>query len=60
MATLFEEGSSDEDGDLKINKSYAENYNQWREKEEYQKCKYMLIHLIWMTVNLKDRLLCSS
>nr|CAG4637774.1 EOG090X05XL [Chydorus sphaericus] len=44
MATLFEEGSSDEDGDLKINKSYAENYNQWREKEEYQKSNLFFIY----------------
>ena len=24
---------------LKINKSYAENYNKWRQKEELAKCK---------------------
>ncbi len=39
MATLFDEASSDEEGNLKINSNYAEKYNQWREKEEYQKCQ---------------------
>ena len=38
MATLFDENNSDEEGNLKINQSYADKYNQWREKEEYQKC----------------------
>lgn len=38
MATLFDEGSSEDEGKLKINQSYADKYNQWREKEEYQKC----------------------
>lgn len=27
------------DDNLKINKSYAENYNKWRGKEELQRCK---------------------
>jgi hypothetical protein len=36
MATLFDE-ASDEEEDLKINSNYADRYNQWREKEEYQK-----------------------
>jgi hypothetical protein len=39
MATLFDEASSDEEGNLKINSNYAEKYNHWREKEEYQKCQ---------------------
>lgn len=39
MAALFDEGSSDEEGNLKINTNYADKYNQWREKEEYQKLK---------------------
>nr|CAH0107860.1 unnamed protein product [Daphnia galeata] len=39
MATLFDEASSDDEGNLKINSNYAEKYNQWREKEEYQKLK---------------------
>lgn len=52
MATLFDEASSDEEGNLKINSNYAEKYNHWREKEEYQKCQstslnfYVLIYLI--------------
>ena len=37
MASLFDEESSEEEGNLKINSNYAEKYNQWREKEEYQK-----------------------
>ena len=42
MATLFDEDGSDGEGQLKINSSYAERYNQWREKEEYQKRKFSL------------------
>jgi hypothetical protein len=35
---LFEkEGDSDDDGGLKINKNYADRYDRWREKEEYEK-----------------------
>ena len=37
MATLFDEASSDDEAQIKINTGYAEKYNQWREKEEYQK-----------------------
>nr|CAG4649324.1 EOG090X05XL [Scapholeberis mucronata] len=39
MATLFDGDSSEDEGQLKINSGYAEKYNQWREKEEYQKLK---------------------
>nr|CAG4641688.1 EOG090X05XL [Eurycercus lamellatus] len=39
MATLFDEENSEDEGQLKINKSYADRYTQWREKEEYQKLK---------------------
>nr|CAG4648651.1 EOG090X05XL [Polyphemus pediculus] len=40
MSSLFNnEDNSEDENDLKINNSYAENYNQWREKEEYQKLK---------------------
>ena len=42
MATLFDDDVSDEDGNLNINKDYAVRYTQWREKEEYQKCKWKL------------------
>merc|ERR1712038_529271 len=31
--------SEDEDFSFKINKNYAEKYNRWREKEEYEKLK---------------------
>lgn len=37
MATLFDEASSEDESQLKINTNYADKYNQWREKEEYQK-----------------------
>ena len=32
----------DSDFNFKINKSYAEKYNQWRRKEEIQKCKCVI------------------
>ncbi|XP_070381213.1 protein KRI1 homolog isoform X1 [Dermacentor albipictus] len=41
MAALFRGSDSDSDdvGELKLNESYAKNYNRWREKEELQKLK---------------------
>jgi len=41
MATLFNGDNSDSDGEseLKINKDYANIYNNFREKEELHKCK---------------------
>nr|CAD7432669.1 unnamed protein product [Timema monikensis] len=35
----FLENNSDSDLDIKINKNYADRYNTWREKEEFQKLK---------------------
>ena len=51
MATLFDEASSDDEGNLKINSNYAEKYNQWREKEEYQKRQLNLLmsFIFWLT-----------
>ena len=37
MDPLFDKDSPDDDAELKINENYAERYNQWREKEEFQK-----------------------
>ena len=40
---LFEKGGdSDDDGGLKINKNYADRYDRWREKEEYEKRMYQI------------------
>jgi len=39
MATLFNGDNSDSDGELKINKDYADIYNNFREKEELHKCE---------------------
>lgn len=41
MITLFNGNNSDSDEELKINKDYAKNYNNWRQKEELNKCKYI-------------------
>lgn len=42
MATLFDDNGSDDEGQLTINQGYADKYDKWREKEEYQKCKMPL------------------
>nr|CAG4647895.1 EOG090X05XL [Moina brachiata] len=39
MATLFDDNGSDDEGQLTINQGYADKYDKWREKEEYQKLK---------------------
>lgn len=41
LLSLSSDSSSDEDNDvgIKINEKYAQNYNQFREKEVYQKLK---------------------
>ncbi|EZA47646.1 hypothetical protein DMN91_012373 [Ooceraea biroi] len=39
MTTLFNDDNSDSDGELKINESYANIYNNFREKEELHKLK---------------------
>ncbi|CAK9819005.1 Protein KRI1 homolog [Anthophora quadrimaculata] len=39
MSTLFNDDNSDSDGKLKINKSYAKNYDNWRQKEILNKLK---------------------
>lgn len=39
MANLFNGDNSDSEKELKINKDYAKNYNNWRQKEELNKCK---------------------
>lgn len=39
MPTLFNGNNSDSDGEIKINTGYAENYNNWRQKEELNKLK---------------------
>ena len=31
------------DDDIHVNKSYADNYNKWRGKEELQRCMYFKI-----------------
>lgn len=39
---LLDEENENEDNDdatLRINKNYAQNYENWRRKEEVQKCK---------------------
>ena len=46
MATLFDGDESDEGGNLKINKDYADRYTQWREKEEYQKRKLNILKIL--------------
>lgn len=43
MPTLFNGNNSDSDGEIKINTGYAENYNNWRQKEELNKCMYINI-----------------
>lgn len=40
---------SSEEGDLKINKNYAEKYEQWRSKEVLQKCNCFLYSSIYNT-----------
>ncbi|CAL7939569.1 unnamed protein product [Xylocopa violacea] len=39
MPTLFNGDKSDSDEELKINKDYAKNYDNWRQKEELNKLK---------------------
>ncbi|XP_034171183.1 protein KRI1 homolog [Osmia lignaria lignaria] len=39
MPTLFNGDKSDSDEELKINTDYAKNYNNWRQKEEFNKLK---------------------
>ncbi|XP_046617200.1 protein KRI1 homolog [Neodiprion virginianus] len=39
MNDLFNSNHSDSDSELKINSSYAQNYNNWRQKEELNKLK---------------------
>ncbi|XP_068975719.1 protein KRI1 homolog [Bombus flavifrons] len=39
MITLFNGNNSDSDEELKINRDYAKNYNNWRQKEELNKLK---------------------
>ncbi|XP_043193631.1 protein KRI1 homolog isoform X1 [Amphibalanus amphitrite] len=34
---LFDDGSSDSEAEFSVSNKYAEKYNSWREKEEYQK-----------------------
>ena len=46
MTSLFNDDNSDDEGELKINDKYAERYNQWRGKEEYQKCKKEPLHCL--------------
>jgi hypothetical protein len=36
---MFESDSDGEVKELKINEKYANKYNEWRNKEEQQKCK---------------------
>lgn len=37
---LSDDESSDPNGKFNINNEYAKNYNQWRQKEELNRCKY--------------------
>ncbi|XP_011304658.1 protein KRI1 homolog [Fopius arisanus] len=39
MSKLFERNDSDSDEDIKINSGYANDYNNWRQKEELNKLK---------------------
>lgn len=39
MTSLFNGDNSDSDGEIKINSDYAKDYNNWRQKEELNKCK---------------------
>ncbi|XP_076353297.1 protein KRI1 homolog isoform X1 [Tachypleus tridentatus] len=39
MSLFANENSSDSDDELKINSNYAARYNNWRQKEEFQKLK---------------------
>ena len=39
MSKLFNGDNSDSEDELKINTDYANNYNNWRQKEELNKCK---------------------
>lgn len=39
MPNLFNGDNSDSEKELKINTDYAKNYNNWRQKEELNKCK---------------------
>jgi hypothetical protein len=40
MSKIFE-GDSDSDADIKTDNDYAKNYDNWRKKEELNKCKYI-------------------
>ena len=46
MATLFDDDGSDGEGQLTINQSYADKYDKWREKEEYQKRKLIVCYAL--------------
>ena len=37
---LFDDSENEEDGELHINKAYANKYQEWRLSEELQKCMY--------------------
>lgn len=51
MATLFDADGSDNEGQLTINQSYAEKYDKWREKEEYQKRKLFVLARVSLSSN---------
>jgi hypothetical protein len=38
-----ENENNDEASELKINKNYAQRYDNWRSKEELQRCKLILM-----------------
>nr|CAG4644785.1 EOG090X05XL [Leptodora kindtii] len=52
MDPLFDKDSPDDDAELKINENYAERYNQWREKEEFQKLCFNVYSYIYV---VKDK-----
>lgn len=44
MSKLLDLSDSDDDSRLKINNNYAERYDNWRQKEELQKCELPLFY----------------
>lgn len=46
MPTLFNGDNSDSDGELKVNTDYAQNYDNFRKKEELNKCKHLELDIL--------------
>lgn len=43
MSKIFE-NDSDTEADIKTDNEYAKNYDNWRKKEELNKCEYKVFH----------------